>query len=306
MKGKVVFIGGPTGVGKSALAVKLAMELGGEVVNADSLIFYRYFDTGTAKPTLQERRLVPHHLIDMLDPHEEFDAYRYAQEASRIIRTIWERGSIPLVVGGTGFYMKALYHGLPPRVDKDIQFRRRLLEEEGKRPGVLHERLARIDPRRAAEIHPKDKVRLVRALEIYHVTGRLPHEVWRERSSPLKEGHFLKLALFLPRNELYARINARVQRMVEAGLVEETQRVLSMGFSPQVKPLQAIGYKEALWYLRGLLSREEMISKIQRRTRNYAKRQITWFKKEGFIWVPPHLEEVLNRIRKWIEGDHQR
>ena len=305
MKGKVVFIGGPTGVGKSALAIRLALELKGEVVNADSLLFYRYLDIGTAKPTLQERRLVSHHLIDILDPHEEFDAYRYAQRASRIIREIWKRDSIPLVVGGTGFYMKALYHGLPPRVDKDLQFRRRLLEEEEERPGTLHEKLVRIDPQRASEIHPKDKVRLVRALEIYHVTGRLPQEVWRERASPLKEGSFLRLALVLPRNELYARIDARARRMVEGGLIEETRRVLEMGFSPNVKPLQSIGYREAVLYLQGLLSREEMISKIQRRTRNYAKRQITWFKKEGFAWVAPRLEEVLSRIRKWIEGDSQ-
>jgi len=305
LKGKVLFIGGPTGVGKSALAVKLALELRGEVVNADSLLFYRYLDIGTAKPTLQERRLVSHHLIDILDPHEEFDAYRYAQRASRIIREIWKRDSIPLVVGGTGFYMKALYHGLPPRVDKDLQFRRRLLEEEEERPGTLHEKLVRIDPQRASEIHPKDKVRLVRALEIYHVTGRLPQEVWRERASPLKEGSFLKLALFLPRNELYARIDTRVRRMVEDGLVEETKRVLDMGFSPQAKPLQAIGYREAFRYLQGLLSREEMILEIQRRSRNYAKRQITWFKRERFIWVLPQLGEVLNRIRKWIEGDSQ-
>lgn len=306
MKGKVLFIGGPTGVGKSALAIKLALELKGEVVNADSLLFYRYLDIGTAKPTLQERRLVSHRLIDILDPHEEFDAYQYAQRASRIIREIWERGSIPLVVGGTGFYMKALYHGLPPWVGKDLQFRRGLLKEEERRPGALHEKLTRIDPQRATKIHPRDKVRLVRALEIYHVTGRLPQEVWRERASPLKEGSFLKLALFLPRDELYARIDARARRMVEDGLVEETQRVLDMGFSPQAKPLQAIGYKEALQHLQGLLSREGMIVEIQRRSRNYARRQITWFKREKFLWVLPQLGEVLNRIRKWIEEDPQK
>ncbi len=303
MEGRVVFIGGPTGVGKSSLAIKLALELKGEVVNADSLLFYRYLDIGTAKPSLQERRLVPHHLIDILDPHEEFDAYQYAQEASRIIREVWKRGSIPLVVGGTGFYMRALYYGLPPLVGRDARFRGSLLREEEGRPGILHERLTRIDPQAAVRIHPRDKVRLVRALEIYHVTGRLPQEVWRENVSPLGGGVFLKLALFLPRDNLYARIDARVKRMVEGGLVEETQRVLEMGFSPQAKSLQAIGYKEALQYIRGYLSREGMIKEIQRRSRNYAKRQITWFKREGFLWVFPQFGEVLNRTRKWIEED---
>ena len=301
--GKVLFLGGPTATGKSALAIELARTLQGEIVNADSLLFYRHLDIGTAKPSPRERSLVPHHLIDILDPSQDFDAYTYAREAARIIREIWHRGHLPIVVGGTGFYMKALYHGLPPQVGKDAGFRSKLLAQEDKNPGILHARLQALDPQAAARIHPHDRVRLVRALEIHHVTGRLPSQVWREQERPL-EGDFLKVALFLPRDELYARINARTVEMVQKGLVEETRRLLDMGYSPQLKPLQSIGYREAVLYLLGQLSQEEMVKEIQKKTRNYARRQITWFKKEGFQWHPPRVSEIIEKVASWIEEEN--
>jgi len=301
VKGRVLLLGGPTATGKSALAVELAMALGGEVVNADSLLLYRHLDIGTAKPSREERKGVAHHLIDILDLHQEFDAYRYAREASRIIEEIWARGHLPIVVGGTGFYMKALYHGLPPRVGKDPRFRQRLLEEEERSPGTLHARLRGIDPQAASRIHPRDRVRMVRALEIHHMTGRPPSVVWKEEKPPLK-GSFLKIALYLPRQELYARTNARVIDMVHRGLVEETRRVLEMGYPPHLKPLQSIGYREAVLYLQGRISQGEMVSQIQRKTRNYAKRQMTWFKKEAFLWFLPQSREILEKVARWIEG----
>jgi len=200
--------------------------------------------------------------------------------------------------------MKALMEGLPPLVDKDPLLRKRLLEEEEARPGTLHARLIEVDPEVAKGIHPRDKVRVIRALEIFHLTGRPPHQVWREKSPPLKAS-FLKIALHLPREELYARIDARAVEMVKKGLLEEIQRILNMGYPPTIKPLQAIGYKEATLYLQGLLSKEEMIKEIQRKTRNYAKRQITWFKKEGFIWLPPQPQKILEKVEDWIEEQPQ-
>ncbi len=301
MKGKVLLLGGPTATGKSALAIEVAEVLPGEVINADSLLFYRHLDIGTAKPSPQERNRVPHHLIDILDPDQEFDAYRYSQTARQVIQEVWSRGKLPIVVGGTGFYMKALVEGLPPMVDKNYSLRKRLLEEEETKPGTLHARLQEIDPQAAARIHPRDKVRLVRALEIFRLTGRPPHQVWRDRRPPL-EASFLKIALHLPREELYARIDARAVKMVEKGVVEETQKVLEMGYPPTIKPLQAIGYREALIYLQGQLSKEDMIKEIQRKTKNYAKRQITWFKKEGFLWLPPHPHKILEMVEDWIEA----
>ncbi len=303
-KGKVLLLGGPTATGKSTTAIWLAENLPGEVINADSLLFYRHLDIGTAKPSIQDRNRVPHHLIDILDPDQEFDAYRYAQTASQVIQEVWSREKLPIVVGGTGFYMKALMEGLPPLVDKDPLLRKRLLEEEEARPGTLHARLIEVDPEVAKVIHPRDKVRVIRALEIFHLTGRPPHQVWREKSPPLKAS-FLKIALHLPREELYARIDARAVEMVKKGLLEEIQRILNMGYPPTIKPLQAIGYKEATLYLQGLLSKEEMIKEIQRKTRNYAKRQITWFKKEGFIWLPPQPQKILEKVEDWIEEQPQ-
>jgi len=302
MQGKVLLLGGPTATGKSDLAIELASIFDGEIVNADSLLFYRHLDIGTAKPSPRERALVPHHLIDILDPDQEFDAYQYSQEAARIIREIWARGRLPLVVGGTGFYMKALYHGLPPQIPRNPEYRKELLKKEEKTPGTLHAQLKKLDPQAAARIHPRDRVRLVRALEIHHVTGQLPSQVWQKVERPL-EADFLKLALYLPRQELYARINARAEKMVKKGLVEETQRILAMGYSPQLKSLQSIGYKEAILYLQGRLSLEEMLREIQKKTRNYAKRQMTWFKKEGFQWHLPQPDKIAEKVGRWIEGE---
>jgi len=302
MKGKVLLMGGPTATGKSVLAIELAQVFQGEIVNADSLLFYRYLDIGTAKPSPEDRQRAPHHLIDILKPHQEFDAYQYAQEAARVIREVWSRGHLPIVVGGTGFYMKALYEGLPPQVGKDPRFREKLLEEEEKAPGILHQRLKEIDPKAATRIHPRDRVRLVRALEIHHVTGQLPSKVWQEAKRPL-EADFFKMALYLPRHELYARINARTMEMVKRGLVEETRRILAMGYHSGLKPLQSIGYREAILYLQGKLTLEEMVKEIQKKTRNYARRQITWFKKEGFLWYPPQSGKIAEKVGRWIEED---
>ncbi len=291
-------------MGKSALAIKLAQTLDGEVVNADSLSLYKYLDIGTAKPTLQERERVPHHLIDFLYPDQEFDAYHYAEKASEIIKDIQGRGKVPIIAGGTGLYMKALYDGLPPGVGRKTQLRKSLLEEEEQHPGILYTKLREIDPWLASTIHPHDRIRIIRALEIIHLTGKTPRELWRTRRPPIEEGPLLQIALILPRADLYANINARVQGMVERGLIEETERLLNMGYPPTIKPLQAIGYREALSYLKGLISKDRMVKEIQKRTRNYAKRQIAWFKREGFTWLLSSTEEVIHKVQEWIEGNH--
>lgn len=300
MKRKVLVIGGPTAVGKSSIAIKLAKELNGEIVNADSLTVYRHLDIGSAKPPKSQRESVPHHLIDILEPDQDFDAYHYAHLASKAIGEIWTREKLPIVTGGTGLYIKALIHGLPPQIEKDPSLRKELLAKEEGNPGVLHRRLAEIDPYAAHRIHPRDRVRLVRALEIFAIQKRLPSEVWKERNKFL-EADFLKIAIIIPRKELYSLIDARVLDMLKRGLVEETKKILARGYTPDIKPLQAIGYKESLKYLEGKLSWNEMVQEIQKKTRHYAKRQISWFKKEGFKWFPPSVQALIIETKNWIE-----
>ncbi|MBN2232756.1 MAG: tRNA (adenosine(37)-N6)-dimethylallyltransferase MiaA [Deltaproteobacteria bacterium] len=280
--GCLVIISGPTAVGKTGVALELARRLEAEIVNADSLQVYRGLDIGTAKPTVAERRAVPHHLVDIIDPDEPYNAARYVADADRAIERIQAAGRLPLVVGGTGFYLRALIYGLcelspvPPAVRCGV---REMLEQDG--PEALHRELAAVDPVMAARLEPRDRSRLVRALEVFRATGRSIADFQREHRFTVLRRRVLHLCLVRERGELYARIAERTAAMLAAGLVEEMRGLLGRGFAPTLKPLRSIGYRQAGEFLAGRQRRETLAEEIGRETRRYAKRQLTWFRHAG-------------------------
>jgi tRNA dimethylallyltransferase len=268
---------GPTGSGKTPLAVELAERLGGEIVSMDSMAVYRGMDIGTAKPTAEERRRVPHHLLDVLDPWESASVAWWLGEAHRCCQEIAARGRRALIVGGTPLYLKALLRGLFPGPPADETLRRRLEREAASAgPEALHGQLARVDPVAAGRLHPNDLRRVVRALEVWELTGR-PISSWQLQWSPA-EGHPSCLCLTLPRAELYARIDARVMRMFADGLVDEVRALRSLPRPLSREAGQALGYKEVGLHLDGRASLEDTVTRVQARTRQLAKRQLTWFR----------------------------
>jgi len=282
----LVAVVGPTGSGKSELALAIADEFGGEIVSCDSLQIYRHFDIGTAKLPPSERRGIPHHAIDVVDPDEEFSAGEYARKVRPLLAEIAARGRLPVVAGGTGFYLRALLDGLFPGPARDNQMRARLAAREARRPGTLHRLLQRFDPASARRIHKKDRHKLIRALEVCLLMRRPLSESFAAGRDPLRGFRTLKIGLDPPREALYQRLDERCRRMFECGLVEEVRGILELGFSPRVKPLEAHGYRQALQLLRGELSYEEAVFHAQRNTRRYAKRQWTWLRQEtGVVWL---------------------
>lgn len=273
---KIVVILGPTAVGKSALALQLAPLLHGEIVSADSMQVYRGMDIGTAKPTRKEQAVVPHHLIDVLDPQEPFSVALFLDLAYSAITAIHQREHIPLIVGGTGLYLNALFEGFTiPRPARNTALRKHLEAEPAE---ILHTRLATLDKPLSQTIHPHDKKRLIRALELHEATGKTPSSLQR-RSPRYIETQFIKMGLTLPREALYQHINQRVIHMIETEFFAEVQKLLDKEVPRTATAFQAIGYKEALDYLTGKRSKEETISLIQKRSRNFAKRQMTWFRR---------------------------
>ena len=297
---KVIVIAGPTASGKTSLGVKLSLALGGEIVNADSMQVYRGMDVGTAKPTAEEQKGVPHYLIDVVNPDEEYNAAIYRSMALPLIMEILSRRKTCFVVGGTGLYIKSLLGGLFKCPPANSQIRESLSREcEALGTVKLHERLKRLDPESARKIHPNDRVRLIRALEIVHLTKRLPSDLSIEHSFGDRPLDALMLCLKVDRDELYQRINERSTSMAESGLVKETQKLLRQGYSPELKPMKAIGYRHMIKYLKGDWSLNDAISGIQRDTRRYAKRQLTWFRADPDIsWVAPgSFEFILQKIK---------
>ena len=277
----VIAVVGATATGKSELAMALAGELSGEIVNADALQVYRGFDVGTAKPGPEERARVPHHLIDVLDPHERWSAGEFARRARAAVAGIRERGNVPIVVGGSGLYLRALFEGISPIPPGDPEVRselRRALEEEGL-PALAAE-LARVDPQTAARLGAGDTQRILRALEVARVSGR-PLSSWiAEQPFGTQRVDALRLGLTLPRTVLYDRIAGRVARMVERGWVEEVARLLDRGLDPGLPAFQAIGYRQLVRHLEGEWSLEQAIGETVKATRRFAKRQETWFRRE--------------------------
>jgi tRNA dimethylallyltransferase len=296
----IILLAGPTAVGKTELALEIAFRLGTEIVNADSMQVYRYMDIGTAKPTVEQRALVPHHLLDAADPDEPFDAARYAELARPAIQGLMGRGKIPLIVGGTGLYLKVLTAGICPGAPGNQEIKRQLIQEvEEQGLPKLHEELLRVDPDAGSRIHRHDRQRILRALEVYRTTGS-PLSA-RQSQHRFQERNYrsLKIFLYRERDVLYERINRRVLQMMDEGLLEEVRRLLARGYGPELKSMQSLGYKQAAAYLRGALLWESAVAEIQRATRQYAKRQLTWFRGDPeFRWF--HAESG-NEVLEWIQ-----
>jgi tRNA dimethylallyltransferase len=280
---KVVILLGPTGVGKTGVSILLAKELDTEIISADSMQIYRHMDIGTAKPTTEERGTVKHHMIDTVDPQESFSTGRYISTVVPIIERLHEDGKIPLVVGGTGLYIKAMTKGIFSGPSADWSLRNELLSMEEEQKSTLYRRLKELDPVAAGKITRNDTRRIIRALEVCLKSNGSISEMQKELTKPLPY-EFIKIGLTRDRKELYRLIEDRVTRMIEAGLPEEVKNILSM--SPDRTAMQAIGYKEIAVYLKGDMSLDDAIALIKRGTKRYAKRQFTWFKKEEDIhWV---------------------
>lgn len=284
----LVVIAGPTAVGKSEIAAELGRKIDGEVVSADSMQVYRYMDIGSAKVTKEEMLGVPHHMIDVVDPDEEMDVARYAQMAKSCVRDIQNRGKIPILTGGTGFYIQAVAYDIDfEETHPDTAYRRKLqtfADQHGN--GALHEELRKIDPESAKAIHPNNIKRVIRALEYYRETGRKisdHNKEERQRKSPY---NLLYFVITDDRQTLYEKIDRRVDFMVAEGLVDEVRYLKAMGLSRKNVSMQGLGYKEILDAFEGKMTEEEAIAKIKLESRHYAKRQITWFKRErDAIWI---------------------
>jgi len=269
----LIAIVGPTAVGKSALALQLAAEFRGEIVSADSRQIYRGMDIGTAKPTPAERQRVPHHLIDVVNPNQTFTLADYQQLAYAVIAQIHARGKVPFLVGGTGLYVRAVLEGLTiPRVQPNPELRRELEREDA---ATLYARLQQLDPNAAAKIDPRNKRRVIRALEVCQATGQPMSTLQKTQPPPYR---VLRIGLTLPREELYRRINARVEQMIAAGLVEEVRALLAHGYAPDVPAMSGLGYRHIAAYLNGTLTREEAIRQLKRDTRRLVHHQYTWFR----------------------------
>lgn len=286
---RVGFIVGPTGVGKTAYAIELAERIGAEIVNADSRQIYRGMDLGTAKPAADERARVPHHLIDLLDPDEPLNAAEFARLARETIGDITARGRRPLVVGGSGLYLRVLRGGIfrGPAAAPGL---RAELAAQARRQGSseMHRRLREVDPEAAARIHPNDLKRIVRALEVYELSGAPISQHQRQHAFAAGEFESLTVGLTLPRAELYAAIDRRFDAMMAAGLVEEVKALLAAGYDPGAPPLSTIGYREIAAYLRGETTIAQAAELAKRESRHLAKRQLTWFRAEReTVWINP-------------------
>jgi tRNA dimethylallyltransferase len=295
---RIIVVLGPTAVGKSEVALELAETLEAEIINADSQQVYRHMDIGTGKPTKEHREIVPHHLIDIVDPNEEFNAALFRTLAIEALEKIQSRGKRAIVSGGTGLYIKALTRGLFVGPAADPAVRQRLAKELAAGRGrLLYERLAQVDPNAVSRIHSSDRQRIIRALEVYELTGR-PMSEWQKEHA-FKEIRFdaLKIGLERDRRELYELINQRCERMIQDGLIDEVQSLVAHGYSLTLKALQSVGYRHAGLFLTGSMSLEAALSLMQRDTRRLAKRQLTWFRADQEIhWFHPDRDRGKIRL----------
>ena len=285
---KLVILTGPTAVGKTKLSIELAKKIGGEIISADSAQVYKYMDIGSAKITPEEMEGIPHYLVDELEPKEEFNVVVFQQKTKQYMEEIYQRGHIPILVGGTGFYIQAVLYDINFSVDDDNHKIRESLEALAKEHGAdyLHNELRKIDPKSAEAIHANNVKRVIRALEYYQLTGQPISEHNEEQRKNVSPYDFSYFVLNDHRDLLYQRIDQRVDEMVLHGLIEEVQALKKMGYDRSYVSMQALGYKEILSFLEGEISLEEAIYIIKRDTRHFAKRQITWFKREKEVtWV---------------------
>jgi tRNA dimethylallyltransferase len=301
----LVAILGPTATGKSAMGLAVAERFDGEIINCDSTAVYRGFDIGTDKPPIADRRGVPHHLIDIADPTDEYTAAQYARDASAAVRAIHERGRLPIVVGGTGFYFRALTRGLFPGPGKDAELRKRLERIAGRR-GVssLHRLLARVDAESARRIQPRDLKRLVRALEVYFLTGRPLTEHFAETASPLPDVEVIAIALRLPAAAISERVTRRVDDQFARGLLDEIRALLASGVPDDARPFGGLVYRQALEHLHGVRDERATRALIAQENRRYARRQLIWFRKEpNLSWFdgPGESASTIARVLQFLD-----
>jgi len=297
----VLSIIGPTAVGKTELAYTIAHRINGEIISSDSRQIYRMMDIGTDKPDENILEKIKHYFINIKNPDEYYSAGQYAKDAKKVILSIIEKGKTPIVVGGSGLYIRALFDGVFVEPKKDIELKNRLRKKaREKGTDILYNELIKIDPDYAEEVSPKDSQRIIRALEVFYTSGKKITEFWDQQEIK-KFSPAVFIGLMRKREELYLLIEKRIDRMLESGLIEETEALLRKGYSKKLNAIQTIGYKEAIEFLDKRISYEEMVSLIKQKTRNYAKRQITWFKKDSRIdWFYKSENVSINDIANSI------
>ncbi len=307
MKNTIVIIVGPTAVGKTEYAIAVAKAIGGEIVSADSMQIYRHLDIGSAKPTKDEMGSVRHWLVDEIDPAKPFSAAEYQKLAKQHISGIFKRGKVPVISGGTGLYVNSLIYDMDFTVQPAQDDLRITLEREAEAHGSvsLHEKLKMLDPDAAERIHPNNLKKIIRAIEIYHVSGKSAKS-FELSFKPTTDYGIIIVGLTRDRAELYARINKRADILFDRGLVEEVRRLLAMGLAESAISMQGIGYKEVARYLSGQCSLQDAVDIVKQNSRNYAKRQMTWFKRYNDVkWFNlseySHEEDALREVLEWIE-----
>ena len=302
-KPKVIVICGPTASGKTALSIELAKKINGEIVSCDSMQIYKDMDIGTAKPTIEEMQGIKHYMLDFVSPDERYSVADYKKQAKQAIREIIEKGKVPIVVGGTGLYVDSLIYEIEyQNIEFDEKYRKQL-EERSEKEGleVLYNEAKKIDPEAIIKISPNDKKRILRILEIYEATGKNKTEQEKESRKNEVEFDYKVYAISWDREKLYDRINQRVDIMIDQGLIEEVQKIYSK-YNKFPTAMQGLGYKEVLEYLEGKCNKQEMIDKIKQETRRYAKRQLTWFRKnKQTIWLDAQ-DKIQNNINIILEG----
>lgn len=304
----LIIIVGPTAVGKTALGVDLARTIDGEIISADSVQVYKYLNIGSAKPTIAEQQNIPHHLIDFLEPDQPYTAAQFQLEANSLINKVRERNHVPIVLGGTGLYVRSLLDPYDFSECSPEHLRKKwtdFLRTKGKE--ALFETLKKLDPLSAERLHINDTVRVIRALEVFELTGKtLSSQRQSENSYLPLDNSIIYIGLTAPREILYQRINLRCEQMLSQGLLEETQQILQKGYSPKLKPLRSIGYRHAIWHLYGFVTLDEMLRLLKRDTRHFAKRQLTWFLRDPRItWydiTQTSIENIVEEISLTCEA----
>ncbi len=313
-KKPLLIVAGPTGCGKSAISVDIAKMIGAEIISADSVAVYKYLDIGSAKPTTEQMQGIRHHLVDILSPDEYFGVDRFVTLASEAIKEIYEKGSIPIIVGGTHFYIQALLYGIDfdTEGEHDDSFRNECYETASDEKGImsLYERLLDVDPEYAHSVHPNNVKRVIRALEYHHYSGEKFSKYNEEQSKKTSDYNFVYTALNMERAALYQRIDKRVDMMIDSGLEDEVRSILGMGYDRNINSLSSIGYKEMIAYINGECDLEKAIEDIKKNSRHLAKRQLTWLKRENDVHIIDRdvcddkncAERIMELIHeKWID-----